>query len=79
MKTKKPKASYSYQQVCEILCAACGLKIPINTHIFDDKSYRIYHMVNKKDINCDASEWRKLATPLDGEMVNVIVKKRITA
>ncbi len=78
LKTKKPKASYTYQQICELLCEACRFKLPINTHVFEDKSYRIYHMVNGKDITCDAEAWRQLATHVDGEVVNVIVKRKIT-
>lgn len=71
------KTFYSYQQVCNILCEACKLKIPMDTHVFKDKSYRTYHIVNEKDISCNASEWRKSVKPRNGEFVNIIVKKEI--
>lgn len=74
MKSKK-KEVYSYQDVCEILCEACRLKIPMNTHTFNDGSYRIVHIVNGETLSCDASEWRKLSTPKSGETVNIIIKK----
>ncbi len=69
--------TYSYQQVCNLLCEACKLNIPLSTHVFDDKSYRLYHLINGRDITCDASEWRRRVTPVNGEIVRVIIKKKI--
>ncbi len=56
--TKKQK-KYSYKEICNILCEGCKLEVPMNTHIFDDKSYRLYHIIMGKDLTCDAAEWRR--------------------
>lgn len=54
----KPKKTYTYQEICNILCDGCRLKIPLNTHLFEDKSYRLYHIIMDKDITCHADDWR---------------------
>lgn len=51
--------TFSHQEVCNILCEGCRLGIRLNTHLFDDKSYRLYHIIMDKDITCDADAWRR--------------------
>lgn len=53
------KKVFTHQEVCNILCEGCQLKIPLNTHIFNDKSYQLYHVIMDKNLTCDAAEWRK--------------------
>lgn len=43
-----------------MLCEACRLRIPMNTHVFNDRSYAIQHKVNGKDFSCQAADWRKV-------------------
>ncbi len=61
--------TYTYDQVCAILCEACRLKVPSaaipdETMYDSDQQDFIYHMVNGNKIACRATAWRRLASKL---------------
>ncbi len=54
--------TYTYDQVCSIVCEACRLKVP-SAYDSDQQDF-IYHMVNGNKIACRATAWRRLASKL---------------
>lgn len=52
------KLMFSYDEVCDILCEACRLKIPDVFVGTTSDAIEIYHSINGVRIDCAARSWR---------------------